>query len=173
MKAEIFSIGFGREIAGWTDRSGTRWKLGWLPLGGYVKFAGDMNAASQPSPEWLALPAEERAQTFQAKPVWQRFLIVLAGPVTNFLFAIVIFTGFFIAYGVAADAAGDRRRRRRTRPRPQAGLRSRATGSSRIDGHGDRPLRGHPARSSLFEPADRSTSRSNGTADGSRSTSRR
>ncbi|HYW17637.1 MAG TPA: site-2 protease family protein, partial [Allosphingosinicella sp.] len=100
VKAEVFSIGFGREIAGWTDSRDTRWKLSWLPLGGYVKFAGDMNAAGQPSPEWLALPAEERARTFQAKPVWQRFLIVLAGPMTNFLAAILILTGFAIAYGV-------------------------------------------------------------------------
>ena len=99
VKAETFSIGFGREIAGWTDRRGTRWKLGWLPLGGYVKFAGDMNPASQPSPEWLALPAEERNRTFQAKPVWQRFLIVAAGPVTNFIVAILIFTGFLMALG--------------------------------------------------------------------------
>ena len=87
VKADVFSIGFGRELAGWTDRRGTRWKLCWLPLGGYVKFAGDMNPASQPSPEWLAMPAEERARTFQAKKVWQRFLIVAAGPVTNFVIA--------------------------------------------------------------------------------------
>jgi regulator of sigma E protease len=100
VKAETFSIGFGREIAGWTDARGTRWKLSWLPLGGYVKFAGDMNAVSQPSPEWLALPAEERARTFQAKKVWQRFLIVLAGPVTNFLAAILLLTGFNLANGV-------------------------------------------------------------------------
>ncbi|HET9638077.1 MAG TPA: RIP metalloprotease RseP [Allosphingosinicella sp.] len=100
IKADVFSIGFGREIAGWTDARGTRWKLAWLPLGGYVKFAGDMNPAGQPSPEWLALPAEERAQTFQAKPVWQRFLVVLAGPMTNFLAAILILTGFAMTYGV-------------------------------------------------------------------------
>lgn len=99
VKAETFSIGFGREIAGWTDKRGTRWKVGWLPLGGYVKFKGDMNPASQPGPEWLALPPEERAETFQAKPVWQRFIIVAAGPITNFLFAIVVFTGFFYAVG--------------------------------------------------------------------------
>jgi regulator of sigma E protease len=101
VKAETFSIGFGREIAGWSDRRGTRWKIGWLPLGGYVRFAGDMNPASQPSDEWLSLPAEERACTFQAKPLWQRFLIVLAGPVTNLLFAVLIFCGFFLAFGEA------------------------------------------------------------------------
>jgi regulator of sigma E protease len=99
VKADVFSIGFGRELAGWTDRRGTRWKLCWLPLGGYVKFAGDMNPASQPSPEWLAMPAEERARTFQAKKVWQRFLIVAAGPVTNFILAILVFCGFLMAYG--------------------------------------------------------------------------
>jgi regulator of sigma E protease len=99
VKAETFSIGFGREIGGWTDKRGTRWKVGWLPLGGYVKFKGDMNPASTPSDEWLSLPAEERAETFQAKPVWQRFIIVAAGPVTNFLFAILAFIGIFAAIG--------------------------------------------------------------------------
>ncbi|NJC33510.1 regulator of sigma E protease [Sphingomonas jejuensis] len=99
VKAEAFSIGFGREVAGWTDRRGTRWKLGWMPLGGYVRFAGDMNPASQPSAEWLSLPAEERARTFQAKPVWQRAIIVAAGPVINFLAAILILAGFAFAYG--------------------------------------------------------------------------
>jgi len=99
VKADVFSIGFGREIVGWTDKRGTRWKVGWLPLGGYVKFAGDMSPASRPSKEWLALPAEERARTFQAKSVWQRFLIVLAGPATNFLFAIIVFAAFFAIMG--------------------------------------------------------------------------
>ena len=99
VKADAFSIGFGREVVGWSDRRGTRWKLGWLPLGGYVKFAGDMNAISQPSADWLALPAEERARTFQAKPVWQRAIIVAAGPAINFAFAMLILAGFAIAYG--------------------------------------------------------------------------
>jgi len=99
VKAETFSIGFGREIFGWTDRRGTRWKVGWLPLGGYVRFKGDMNPASTPSDEWLSLPAVERAETFQARPLWQRFLIVLAGPVTNFLFAILVYFALFASYG--------------------------------------------------------------------------
>src|SRR5690606_25574794 len=99
VKAESFSIGFGKELAGWTDRRGTRWKLSALPLGGYVQFAGDMNPASQPSDAWLALPPEERAKTFQAKPLWQRALIVAAGPVTNFLVAIAILASFNFAYG--------------------------------------------------------------------------
>lgn len=99
VKADAFSIGFGREILGWTDKKGTRWKVGWLPLGGYVKFAGDMNPASTPSEEWLALPAEERNRTFQAKPVWQRFIIVAAGPLVNFLFAILVYIALFASYG--------------------------------------------------------------------------
>jgi regulator of sigma E protease len=99
VKADAFSIGFGKEIAGWTDKRGTRWKIGWLPLGGYVKFAGDMNPASTPSNEWLAMPPEERNKTFQSKPVWQRFIIVLAGPLVNFLFAIAVYIGVFASYG--------------------------------------------------------------------------
>ncbi|KQU62462.1 RIP metalloprotease RseP [Sphingomonas sp. Leaf339] len=97
--ADAFSIGFGREIAGYTDKRGTRWKLGWLPLGGYVRFAGDMNPASQPTAEWLALPAAERERTFQAKPVWQRAIVVAAGPVVNFVVAIIILAGFAHFYG--------------------------------------------------------------------------
>lgn len=97
--AEVFSIGFGRRIGGWTDKRGTNWQVGLLPLGGYVRFAGDMSAASTPSAEWLALPAEERNRTFQSKPVWQRALIVVAGPAVNFLFAIVMLAGLFGVYG--------------------------------------------------------------------------
>jgi len=99
VKADSFSIGFGKEVAGWTDKRGTRWRLSALPLGGYVQFAGDMNPASVPSAEWLALPAEERERTFQAKPVWQRALIVLAGPLTNLLFAVLVLASFALAYG--------------------------------------------------------------------------
>jgi regulator of sigma E protease len=100
VKADVFSIGFGREMFGVTDRRGTRWKFGWLPLGGYVRFAGDMNPASQPDPNWMQLPADERNRTFQAKPVWQRALIVAAGPATNFLLAILILAAFAMIYGV-------------------------------------------------------------------------
>ena len=94
VKAEVFSIGFGREVLGWTDKRGTRWKVAWLPLGGYVKFAGDMNTGSQPDPKWMALPASERAQTFQAQPLWERALIVAAGPAINLLLAVLILAGF-------------------------------------------------------------------------------
>lgn len=102
VKIDAFSIGFGREVFGVTDKRGTRWKFSWLPLGGYVKFAGDMNAASQPDAAWLMLPPEERARTLQARPVWQRAIVVAAGPVTNFIVAIVILGGFALAYGVDA-----------------------------------------------------------------------
>ena len=95
--AEVFSIGFGPEIIGWTYPQGTRWKIAWLPLGGYVKFVGDMNPASAQSAE--EVPPELRDRAFQFKPVWQRFLIVLAGPLANFLLAILIFAAFFTFVG--------------------------------------------------------------------------
>ncbi|HVM38113.1 MAG TPA: RIP metalloprotease RseP [Sphingomicrobium sp.] len=97
--AETFSIGFGREVVGWSDKRGTRWKVGWLPLGGYVRFVGDMNPASAPArPE--DVPIEQRSRSFHLKPVWQRFLIVLAGPMANFLLAILIFAAFFATFGM-------------------------------------------------------------------------
>ncbi|MDO9489101.1 MAG: RIP metalloprotease RseP [Sphingomonadaceae bacterium] len=99
VKAESFSIGFGKELFGWTDKQGTRWKMSALPLGGYVKFVGDMNASSQPSPEMDAIPAAERRHIFAFKPLWQRAIIVAAGPITNFLFAIAVFAAFIAIYG--------------------------------------------------------------------------
>src|SRR5437868_935835 len=96
--AEVFSIGFGKELFGWTDKQGTRWKLSLLPLGGYVKFVGDMGPASNPADQ-EEIPEELRHRAFQFKPVWQRFLIVLAGPVANFILAVVILTGFFTLVG--------------------------------------------------------------------------
>jgi regulator of sigma E protease len=102
--AEQFSIGFGHEITGWTDKRGTRWKVGWLPLGGYVRFVGDMNPASQADPDADVSP-ELRSQSFHLKPWWQRFLIVLAGPVANFLLAIAIFAAFFAVFGMPSTPA--------------------------------------------------------------------
>jgi regulator of sigma E protease len=100
VKADAFSVGFGKELAGWTDKRGTRWKLSALPLGGYVQFAGDMNAASQPDGKALeGLTAEQRTHVFHAKPLWQRSLIVLAGPLTNLFVAIAIFASFNYLYG--------------------------------------------------------------------------
>lgn len=94
VKVEAFSIGFGPEILGWTDRSGTRWRIALLPLGGYVRFLGDANAASAPDLETVAaMPVSDRVLSFPAQPVWKRFLIVLAGPVASLLLAVVIFAG--------------------------------------------------------------------------------
>jgi regulator of sigma E protease len=99
VKADAFAVGFGKELAGWTDRRGTRWKLCALPLGGYVQFAGDMNPASTPGRVDESLTPAERAELFQFKPLWQRALIVLAGPMTNLLFAVLIFAAFNLTYG--------------------------------------------------------------------------
>ncbi|WP_415716623.1 RIP metalloprotease RseP [Roseibium sp.] len=100
IKVDAFSVGFGREIFGRTDKKGTRWKLCLIPLGGYVKFAGDENAASVPNRELIAQMSEEDRKTaFIAKPVWQRAAVVAAGPLANFLLAIVIFATIFMSYG--------------------------------------------------------------------------
>ena len=96
--AEAFSIGFGKELFGWTDKRGTRWRIAALPLGGYVKFVGDADPTSAPGPG-DAVPVDRRSQSFHLRPPWQRFLIVLAGPMTNFLLAILIFVGFFAVAG--------------------------------------------------------------------------
>jgi len=89
-----FSIGFGREIFGWNDKNGTRWKICWIPLGGYVKFFGDRNVFSQSEQEEIIkkYKDEERKKLFILKPLYQRSLIVAAGPLANFLLAIIIFT---------------------------------------------------------------------------------
>jgi regulator of sigma E protease len=99
VKAEVFSIGFGRELFGWTDKRGTRWKVALWQLGGYVKFAGDMGPASTADPNWQALPEAERSKTFQSKSVWQRGFIVLAGPLANFLIAFLILGAFMSIEG--------------------------------------------------------------------------
>jgi regulator of sigma E protease len=101
VKVRTFSIGFGREIWGFNDSKGTRWRLAWIPLGGYVKFLDDENAASQPSPEALArMTPEERTGAFQTKPIWQRAAVVSAGPIANFILAIAIYSGVNMAVGV-------------------------------------------------------------------------
>ncbi|MCC7482989.1 MAG: RIP metalloprotease RseP [Hyphomicrobiales bacterium] len=96
---EVFSIGFGREIFGWNDRHGTRWKVCWLPLGGYVKFEGDANPTSLPqaSPEAGTI---RTAGNFHGKPVWKRAAVVAAGPIANFLLSIVIFASVFAFVGM-------------------------------------------------------------------------
>jgi regulator of sigma E protease len=99
VKAEKFSIGFGPQIWGRMDKRGTLWRVGALPLGGYVQFAGDMNPSSQADESWQKLPEVERNQTFQSKTLWQRALIVFAGPAVNFILAILIAMGFLLAFG--------------------------------------------------------------------------
>jgi regulator of sigma E protease len=90
-----FSVGFGPELLGWTDRHGTRWKLSAIPLGGYVKFVGDLNAASVPDPGKLdQMSAAERAVSFPHQNVAKRAAIVAAGPIANFILAIAIFAAF-------------------------------------------------------------------------------
>ena len=95
---ETFSIGFGKEIAGWYDRHGTRWKLCWIPLGGYVKFKGDANAASMPDAGAVAQAANDPGN-FHGKPLWQRAAVVAAGPIANFILAIGIFAAAFMTVG--------------------------------------------------------------------------
>jgi regulator of sigma E protease len=96
----VFSIGFGPELFGFNDRRGTRWQLSAIPLGGYVKFFGDDNAASVPDQAALAaMNEDERRHSFVHQPVGPRAAIVVAGPVANFLLAIVIFAALFMVFG--------------------------------------------------------------------------
>ncbi|HRK97264.1 MAG: RIP metalloprotease RseP [Alphaproteobacteria bacterium] len=128
VRVEVFSVGFGREIFGWTAKSGTRWKISLFPLGGYVKMFGDMDPASAGHTEEIEdgsghkreMTEEERAVAFFSKPVWKRALIVFAGPAINFIFAILILASLYmgigrpvtppqvtgVEVGSAADAAG-------------------------------------------------------------------
>ncbi len=100
VRVETFSIGFGPAIASWMDRKGTLWKVSWIPLGGYVKFFGDLDATSAPDREAAeAMTPEERAVAFPFKPVYQRALIVAAGPVANFVLAVAVLTGFLAVFG--------------------------------------------------------------------------
>jgi regulator of sigma E protease len=99
VRVEVFSIGFGPEIFGWNDKHGTRWKFSWIPLGGYVKFFGDADAASTPGSELPEMTEAEKAVSFHHKRLGQRAAIVAAGPIANFLFAIVVFAILYIFVG--------------------------------------------------------------------------
>ncbi|HEX3755385.1 MAG TPA: M50 family metallopeptidase [Rhizomicrobium sp.] len=100
VKVDVFSIGFGKEIVGFNDRRGTRWRVSWLPIGGYVKFSGDANAASAPDSAAVArMSPEMRTQTLALKPVGQRALVAAAGPFANFILAIVMLTGLLLYSG--------------------------------------------------------------------------
>lgn len=119
--AEVFSIGFGPELVGWTDRSGTRWKISAIPLGGYVKFLGDNDAASA-TPSDEPLSAEQRRRAFFSQPLYARAAVVLGGPAANLIFAFALLTGVFFFAGepyspptIAVQADG---------PAARAGLRT-------------------------------------------------
>jgi regulator of sigma E protease len=100
VRVEVFSVGFGRAIASWYDKHGTQWKIGWLPLGGYVKFFGDENEASASNPEAMEkLDEDVRGDTLFYKPLWQRAIVVAAGPVANFILAIIIFASLYSILG--------------------------------------------------------------------------
>ena len=97
---EIFSVGFGKEIVGFTDRRGTRWRVSWLPIGGYVKFAGDADAASRPDMAAAEkMTEEQRKGALLLKPLYQRAWVAAAGPLANFILAIVILTGLYLQLG--------------------------------------------------------------------------
>ena len=101
VKVTDFSIGFGQELFGWNDKSGTRWKICWIPLGGYVKFFGDRNVFSQSDQEEIIkkYTEDERKELFVLKPLYQRALIVFGGPLANFILAVVIFSSIFMFVG--------------------------------------------------------------------------
>lgn len=100
-----FSIGFGKEIAGWNDRSGTRWKLSFIPMGGYVKMFGDAGAASTPDAELNQhMTEEEKRVSFHHKPLWKKALVVAAGPAFNFMLTIAILTGLILTNGISSTA---------------------------------------------------------------------
>lgn len=97
---QTFSLGFGRELAGFTDKKGTRWRISAIPLGGYVRFVGDMNAASVPDPEEEAKIAPElRPHLFVNKSVWQRIAVVVAGPAANVIFTFLVLYALLLGYG--------------------------------------------------------------------------
>jgi len=97
---QTFSLGFGPELVGFNDRHGTRWKISMIPLGGYVRFVGDMNAASMPDPELVAaLPAEDQRRLFVNKNVWQRIAVVAAGPAANVLFTFLVLYVLLLGFG--------------------------------------------------------------------------
>jgi regulator of sigma E protease len=105
VKIEAFSIGFGRELFGWNDKSGTRWKFSLIPMGGYVKMYGDSDAASTPDTQKSATMSEEdKAFSFHHKPLWQKAAIVAAGPAFNFMLTIGILTYMLLSFGLVSTA---------------------------------------------------------------------
>jgi regulator of sigma E protease len=106
VQIEAFSLGFGPELFARTDKRGTRWRLALFPLGGYVKFLGDANPASAPDMSAVAeLAPADRLRTLAGQPVGNRAMIVAAGPIANFILALVLFTGLFMGFGKMELAA--------------------------------------------------------------------
>src|SRR5690242_4976884 len=112
IQADVFSIGFGPELFGWTDRRGTRWKVSAIPLGGYVKFLGD-NDATSATPAGDGLSAEQAKHAFFSQPLHARAAVVLGGPAANLVFAFILLTAVFLFAGepysppiVAVQATG-------------------------------------------------------------------
>ena len=104
IKADVFSVGFGKPLIQRTDKHGTVWQIAALPLGGYVKFAGDANAASAPDTASVQdMPADARRHTMTGAPLWARMATVLAGPFFNFIFSFVLFVGLLTFYGQIQD----------------------------------------------------------------------
>ena len=100
VRVETFSIGFGKAIVSWTDSKKTLWKISWIPFGGYVKFFGDLDAASTPDHDKIEnMSAEDQEVAFPFKPLYQRALVVFAGPAANFVLAIAIFMAYFMIAG--------------------------------------------------------------------------
>ena len=102
--AEVFSIGFGRKLFGWTDSRGTHWQVAALPLGGYVKFMGDLDPASAGRADETGMTEAERAASFHNAALWKRTLTVAAGPFANFLLSILVFTALAFAIGKPSDS---------------------------------------------------------------------
>jgi regulator of sigma E protease len=101
VKIEVFSIGFGPELFGWTDKAGTRWKFSLVPLGGYVKMYGDADASSKPDEDAAqSMTPEEKSMTLQGKSVGQRIAVVAAGPAANYLLAVFLLAGLYIIKGI-------------------------------------------------------------------------
>jgi regulator of sigma E protease len=106
VKVDEFAMGFGREIYGWHDSKGTRWRLNWIPLGGYVRFMDDANGASIPDPEMIRnMSAAERATSFHGKALWQRAAVIAAGPIANFILAVGLLAGIFMSFGIPTTPA--------------------------------------------------------------------
>jgi len=106
VRVEVFSVGFGSELFGWTDKAGTRWKIGVIPLGGYVKMFGQSDLPNDEKENEPPLTDEEKAVSFQHKTLAQRTAIVAAGPIANFLLSVVLIAGLMATFGAARPYAG-------------------------------------------------------------------